>query len=243
MKVDIRRGTSLSLGLALGAPPVMFLVVIVAASIVVGASGVADPEAIAAAVTRATPWLLLAAQVAMLGVLALIYRMDPTAQTRFSWRAGSGWRRAAALGAAAGVALALLYVSALSPAMVWLQRTLGDYVPAGELLPALGTSLAPFFIANVVLAPFVEEALYRGYALPRLIDRFGLPLGLTLHAIGFGLLHWSGGAWYMLLTGVIAGGVLAALALWRRDLSAAYAAHLALNLVEFGFVAWSVLAG
>ncbi len=241
MKVNTH--TRSGLWLALGAPPVLFLLVIVAASIVVGAAGVTDPGAIAATVSGATPWLLLAAQVAMLGVLVWIYRLDPTALDRFGWRAGAGWRGAVALGVTAGVVLALLYVSVLSPAMVWLQRTVGDYVPAGELLPSLGTSLAPFFIANVVLAPFVEEALYRGYALPRLVDRFGLPFGLALHAIGFGLLHWSGGAWYMLLTGVVAGGLLAALALWRRDLAAAYAAHLALNLVEFGFVAWGMWGG
>ena len=52
----------------------------------------------------------------------------------------------------------------------------------------------------------------------------------------FGLLHWTGGFWYILLTGFVAGGIFAALFLWRRNIVATYAAHLALNLVEFLFV-------
>ncbi len=228
--------------LALGAPPVFFLLAIVAASIVVGATGVTDANAIAASVAGATPWLLLAVQGLLLGLLLSVWRFDPNPALTLRWRPISGqslWREVG-LGVSVGLALALLYVTVLSPAMTWAQRAIGDYVPAGELVPALGSSLAPFFIANVLLAPFVEEGLYRGYGLPRLTRRFGIPLGIALHCLGFGLLHWSGGGWYVALTGVVAGGLFAGLTLWRRNLVATYAAHLALNAAEFLFVAWSL---
>lgn len=234
--------TSFWLVLALGAPPVFFLLTIVAASIVVGATGITDANAIAASVAGATPWLLLAVQVLILGLLLSVWRFDPNPALTLRWRPSAGqslWREVG-IGVGVGLALAVLYVTVLSPAMTWAQSTIGDYVPAGELLPALGSSLAPFFIANVVFAPFVEEGLYRGYALPRLTRRFGAPLGIVLHCLGFGLLHWSGGGWYVLLTGAVAGGLFAGLTLWRRNLVATFAAHLALNTAEFLFVAWSL---
>jgi membrane protease YdiL (CAAX protease family) len=56
----------------------------------------------------------------------------------------------------------------------------------------------------------------------------------VVSCIVFGLLHWTGGVWYMALTGVVAGGAFAALALWRGGLAAPFGAHLTLNVIEFG---------
>ncbi len=81
--------------------------------------------------------------------------------------------------------------------------------------------------------PFVEESLYRGYAFGRLQERYGVPLAVIISCTFFGLLHWAGGFWYILLTGVVAGGLFAALRLWRGTLIAPFAAHLALNILEF----------
>ncbi len=226
----------------LGLPPFFFLVAIVAASVWVVSTGITDSNGVASTVANATPWLLLTVQVLMLGLLALVWRFERIDQPGPGWQLQTDqtWRSEIILGAAIGLTLAILYGLALEPMLIWLQQTLGDYVPAGELWPSLGASLLPFFVANVVLAPLVEESLYRGYALPRLIARFGKPAALVIHAIAFGLLHWSGGFWYMLLTGILAGGLFAWLALTRRQIITSYAAHLALNLVEFGFVAWTV---
>ncbi len=226
----------------LGLPPLFFLIAIVAASVWVVGTGITDSNVVASTVANSTPWLLLTVQVLMLGLLASVWRYERIDRPGPGWQLHSGqtWQSEIMLGAAVGLALALLYGLALEPLLIWLQQTLGDYVPAGELWPSLGASLAPFFVANVVLAPFVEEGLYRGYALPRLIARFGRPVALVIHAIAFGLLHWSGGFWYMLLTGIVAGGLFAWLALWRRQIFTAYVAHLTLNLVEFGFVARTV---
>lgn len=227
----------------LGLAPAAFLGVIVVASVWVGAHGITDADAIADAVSGQTPWLLLVVQLTLLAALALTGKRLRMAAADWGWRVLPGQRlwREAALGATIGLMLAALYLTVLEPWMTWMQSTFGDYVPAGALLPALGSALLPFFLANVVLAPLVEELLYRGLALPRLADQFGRPVALGLTCVAFGLLHWSGGIWYMLLTGVVAGGVFGGLALWRRSVIAAYAAHLALNLVEFIFVAVTML--
>lgn len=138
-----------------------------------------------------------------------------------------------AIGAALGAALAFVYLLWLSPGLTWAQGRFGDYVPAGAINETLSDNLFLFGLANVVLAPVVEETVYRGYLLPRLIGRLGSVAGVAAGCIGFGLLHWLGGVWYMLLTGLVAGGLFATLRLWRGSLVAPFAAHLTLNLLEF----------
>ena len=126
---------------------------------------------------------------------------------------------------------------AIAPALTWVQSRLGDYVPAGSVLPTVSGSIVPFFIADVLLAPFVEESIYRGWAASRLLLRFGaLPAGLIV-CTAFGLLHWAGGLWYMLLVGFVAGGAFIALRVLRGNLIAPFAAHESLNIVETLF-AW-----
>ena len=116
---------------------------------------------------------------------------------------------------------------------------MGDYVPAGSVLPAISGSIGVFFIANVILAPWVEETLYRGYAIPVLTTHFGVAGAVAISCLLFGLLHWPGGIWYILLTGVVVGGTFAGLFLWRDGVLTPFVAHLTLNLVEF-FYAWRV---
>jgi len=76
-----------------------------------------------------------------------------------------------ALGIGVGSVLGVLYIVVVSPLLTYTQRTMGDYVPPGELLPTVSSAIRVFFVANVLLAPFVEESLYRGYAIFRLSER------------------------------------------------------------------------
>ena len=224
--------------LVLGLPPVVFLVVIVAASAYYAAAMGADAAAIAERVAGSAPYLLLIVEAALLAILLIALRAEGTSVAELGWRPGAGqalWREVL-VGAVPGLVLALLYVSWLSPLLAAVQRALGDYVPPGELLPSLSGAVLPFFIANVVLAPFVEENIYRGYGLARLRKHFALPVAIVLSCVFFGLLHWAGGFWYVVLTGTVAGGLFAGLFVWRNNIIAPYAAHLMLNLVEFTYV-------
>jgi membrane protease YdiL (CAAX protease family) len=141
------------------------------------------------------------------------------------------------VGLLAGTLLAVTYLHGLAPWLESLQRTAGDYVPAGAVLPTVSSRIGLFFVANVLLAPWVEETLYRGVAIPLLAARWGSFAAVALTCFSFGLLHWAGGFWYMLLTGVVAGGAFAGLFCWRAGILAPFSAHLALNLIEF-FHAW-----
>jgi membrane protease YdiL (CAAX protease family) len=219
-------------------PPVLFLVVIIAASIYFGMITGGDAQAITESVTRSTPSLLLIVQIILLLIFGAILWAEHLPIRLIGWQVVSGqklWQEII-IGALPGVALAFLYFSVLSPLMITAQKVLGDYVPPGELLPSLGKAALPFFLANVILAPFVEENIYRGYGITRLQQRFSTPVAIVISCFFFGLLHWAGGFWYIVLTSIVAGGLFAGLFVWRKNVVVAYAAQLALNLVEFLYV-------
>ena len=71
-----------------------------------------------------------------------------------------------------------------------------------------GVLCCPFFIADVLLAPFVEESIYRGWATSRLLTRLGLFPTVVIGCSAFGLFHWAGGVWYVLMVGYVAGGAV-----------------------------------
>lgn len=204
--------------LVLLAGPVLFLLAILIASIYFGVVAQGDVAATPALVAASTPYQLVGVQLALLFVLRWAMKRDGLAWNSIGWRAAAGQRlwRELLIGSLPGAALGLLYVFVLSPLQVNLQRLLGDYVPAGELLPALSS------------------------ALTRLQARFSKPAAILLSCLFFGLLHWAGGFWYILLTGLVAGGLFAILFTVRKSILAPYAAHLALNVVEFLFT-WMVL--
>jgi membrane protease YdiL (CAAX protease family) len=220
------------------AGPLLFLAAIVAVSIFYGIATRGDAQAIAEQTPKAMPVVLAVVQLVLLALLALALRSERLSWSGIGWRLGEGHRlrREALLGLVPGAVLAVLYFTALSPAITWLQSNVGDYVPPGELTGALGAALVPFFVANVLLAPFVEESLYRGYTLDRLRQRYGLAPAVIITCAFFGLLHWAGGFWYILLTGILAGGLFAGLRVWRGTLVAPFAAHLALNALEFAWI-------
>ena len=234
-----KKRTSLKLTwLLLGLPPLIFLLGIAAASIYFGFQGQTDPGQISQSVADSMSPILLAIQIVLLALFLWVKRSSGLDWDEIGWKTLPDqklWKEIL-IGAVPGAVLGLLYVFALSPLMTAVQKAVGDYVPAGELLPSLRTGLLAFLAADVLMAPFVEENIYRGFALTRLGQRFSQPLAILISCLFFGLFHWAGGFWYILLVGGAAGGLFAGLFTQRGNIIAPYAAHLALNLVEFLFV-------
>lgn len=63
----------------------------------------------------------------------------------------------------------------------------GSSFPVEPAFPAPAVVLV--LVATSLLAGVVEEAMYRGYALPRLAARTTTPVGIAVTAVGFGLHH------------------------------------------------------
>jgi hypothetical protein len=219
--------------LLLTAGPALFLLGIVSASIWMSVRGVPESQ-IPERVTALVPHILLGM---LVGLSLLLTRFAPQVKAAWLLPEFSKAFFDVAVGLLAGTLLAILYLNWLAPLLETLQRTVGDFVPPGAVLPTVSGSIVLFFIANVLLAPLVEETLYRGVALPLLTTHLGTLWAVMLTCAFFGLLHWAGGFWYMLLTGVVAGGTFAGLYSWRGGVLAPFVAHLALNLIEFIY-AW-----
>ena len=215
-------------------PPVLFFLVIAIFSIYFGMQAQGDANAIAEKTAQATPYILLSAQLLLLVIQFAVFRRQGLTLRDLGWQAGEGkktWKELT-LGAFIGAPLGVLWIFAIEPILSSIQGFVGDYVPAGSLFPALGAAILPFAVANVVLAPFVEENIYRGYGMLKLLPRFGVRDTILLTSLFFGLLHWSGGFWYILTTAVLVGIPFAILRQKRGNLIGPFGAHLALNLVE-----------
>ena len=219
--------------LLLTAGPALFLLGIVGVSIFLSLREVPEAQ-IPARVTALVPHLLLGVLVCL---AVLMTRFAP--QVKAAWLLPDFSKAFSdiTVGLLAGTLLAIAYIYWLAPLLETLQRTFGDFVPPGSVLPTVSSSIGLFFIANVLLAPLVEETLYRGIAIPLLTTHLGTLWAVVLTCVFFGLLHWAGGFWYMLLTGIVAGGAFAGLFCWRGSVLAPFAAHLALNFIEFIY-AW-----
>ena len=224
------------------ASPLLALILIVLASVYFGiVTQGQNVEAMPQMVADSTPYQLVALQIWLLFVLMKSMKRDGMTWKDLGWKIGESqqlWREVI-IGAVPGIVLAMLYVFILSPLLTSLQQ-IWDYVPAGELFTALGASLIPFAIADVLLAPFVEESIYRGYGLTRLLGKFSQPAAIALSCFFFGILHWTGGFWYILLTGIVAGGLFVWLRMSRKNIIAPFAAHLALNIVETIFIVMTI---
>jgi hypothetical protein len=194
-------------------------------------------EAIPELVAASTPYQLVVIQVILFLIVSRAMKRDGLTWKDIGWKMAEGQQLWSELliGIIPGSILALLYIYFLSPMLTSLQQ-IWDYVPAGELLTALGSSVIPFAIADVLLAPFIEESIYRGYGLVRLLGKFSRPVAIVLSCFFFGILHWTGGFWYILLTGIVAGGLFAWLRMSRKNIIAPFAAHLGLNIVETIFI-------
>lgn len=216
-------------------PVIIFLVVIILLSIYFSLQPGSKPETIAEKVQNSVPSILLYSQ-----ILLLLYFVSLKRSNRLSWQ-DLGWKSETLLkdiiiGGLFGAVLATLYFLFIADLQTMLQKQLGDYVPPGVLLSSFGSSNIQFFFANVILAPFVEENFYRGYAMYKLKQLFSIPVTFILSCIFFGLLHWAGGFWYIVITGVFAGGMFCTLLIWRKNIIAPFISHFVLNVIEYIYI-------
>jgi membrane protease YdiL (CAAX protease family) len=220
------------------AGPILFLLGILVMSVYYGiVSQGKNVEAIPGLVAASTPYQLVVIQILLLLIVSRAMKRDGLTWKDIGWKTDNGqqlWRELL-IGVIPGIMLGLSYIYLLSPMLTTLQQ-IWDYVPAGDLLSTLSSAIIPFVIADVLLAPFVEENIYRGYGLARLLGKFSQPTAIALSCLFFGILHWTGGFWYILLTGIVAGGLLAWLRVSRKNMIAPFATHLALNVVETIFM-------
>ena len=148
-----------------------------------------EPEFIEVEIVNDSVWILLFSQSTMLILLIVSSLADQENLFKLTLCSTSPLKDifwGVLLGM--GIAVSYFYFG-LADLHLYLQKQLGDYVPVGLPSEALGEDKALFFVANVLLAPFVEENIYRRL-LPRLFIQGSSYKKLCLSAFLFGCLHW-----------------------------------------------------
>jgi len=166
---------------------------------------------------QAVLWLLW---VAVIGIV-LLWEKKPLSSL---WLRDFEWQSVAW---AAVLVLGSIFV--LFPVTEWLRRTLG--------LPGYGAGMeyalaSPMVLRalSVLTAGIVEETLFRGYAVTRLLQLSGsLVFAIISSSVVFAALHlpvWGPGPSLGFLIGSVA---MTAFFVWRRDLLAMIIAHVAID--------------
>jgi membrane protease YdiL (CAAX protease family) len=90
-------------------------------------------------------------------------------------------------------------------------------------------------VLGILVAPFIEETLFRGCLYPVIARRFGVPAGIVVTGIVFGLAHapqlWGGWGQIALLMGV--GIVLTYIRARAGTVAASYLVHVSYNSILF----------
>ena len=129
---------------------------------------------------------------------------------------------------ALAAALAVLFIWGLGPVLV-------DIAARGGSLPELAAPLAalPLWLlaANIVVVAAGEEWLYRGYAIERLAAITGSRvLAGVLSLVAFAAAHYPAWGFGMVASTAVSGAILTLCYLWRRDIIALIAAHVATDM-------------
>jgi len=196
-----------------------------------GARGLSPADPAAEAVVRgALPVLIAVNHLSLFGLLAwLLHRNDETLRD-IGWSLARPGRRFASelvVGLACGLGLYLLKEVAADPIRQLLAGQNPTFTTLFDFRPSrLDVPLA----AAATLLVFVEESIYRGYALPFLKERRGTVAAVAASSLAFGLLHFGNGLGAMALASVW-GVLLCGIFLWRRNLVAGTIAHALYNFL------------
>ncbi len=114
---------------------------------------------------------------------------------------------------------------------------LPGYPPLGGMPPITSPAWNWFDLtAGLLAVGAMEELVFRGAAAAWLGRHLSSPMAVVaVSALLFGLIHWSGGAHAVLVTGLI-GAMLMSVYLVTRALPALMLAHVAINFVNFAGV-------
>jgi CAAX protease family protein len=162
------------------------------------------------------------------GAILFLYLMLLVRSAAPFWRA-IGWRNIPARNSAVqfltgGAVLALLTTFA------------GNFLNSKETLPIeqllqARVSMILFAVLGVVVAPLVEETIFRGFLYPVIARRVGVAAGVLVTGTLFGLLHaaqlWGG--WGQIVLLIVVGVVLTWVRARTGTVAASYFVHLGYN--------------
>lgn len=181
------------------------------------------------AIRAALPGILAVNHLALFGLLVVLVRRAGGTLSDIGWSpraVGTTVAREAALGLVCALGLYLFKELAIDSARALAAGRTPTFTSLFAFRPA---ELDVAWALAATGLVFVEESIYRGFALPFLEARWGTGRAVLVTSAAFGLLHWGNGPEAIVITAVI-GALLAGIFVWRRNLVAGTVAHALYNL-------------
>jgi hypothetical protein len=117
-----------------------------------------------------------------------------------------------------------------------------ETLPIEELLKAR-VSIVLFGVMGVLVAPLVEETIFRGFLYPVIARRLGIAAGVAITGTLFGLMHAAqlGGAWGQIALLILVGVVLTWVRSRTGTVAASFFVHLGYNGLQLvGYLVYVV---
>ena len=217
-----------------------------AAEVAVRFFGVKPDNVFGATMSTAKSIVVLASQAVLDGLAILYLYLMLLARTPAPFWQSIGWRdirpgvgkiHASALQFLAGGA-ALAVVVSFAGGFFNSKETL----PIEELLRAR-VSILLFGVLGVLVAPLVEETIFRGFLYPVIARRLGIAAGIAITGTLFGLMHaaqlWGG--WGQIALLILVGVVLTWVRARTGTVAASYFVHLGYNGLQLaGYLVYIV---
>ena len=115
-------------------------------------------------------------------------------------------------------------------------------LPIEELLKAR-VSMVLFGVMGVLVAPLVEETIFRGFLYPVIARRLGIAAGIAITGTLFGLMHAAqlGGAWGQIALLILVGVVLTWVRARTGTVAASFFVHLGYNGLQLaGYLVYMI---
>jgi membrane protease YdiL (CAAX protease family) len=211
--------------------------------------GVKPDEVFGTTMSTAKSIVVLASQAILDGFAILYLYLMLQARTDAPFWPSIGWREMSAdVGKIRDSALRFLAGGAVLALVV---SFAGGFLNSKETLPIeqllqARVSILLFGVLGVLVAPIVEETIFRGFLYPVIARRLGIAAGVAITGTLFGLMHaaqlWGG--WGQIALLILVGVVLTWVRARTGTVAASYFVHLGYNGLQLaGYLIYIVSGG
>lgn len=204
-------------------PSALLLLITIVYSLYLAFTLKGDGAAIGTELSNSVPFILSINYALLLLILLIFLHRDKIKFRQIGFRS-RGFKTDIIIGAVSGIVIFLVVKFLLNP--IFLNIGGGGIFSMNRD----NSSFLLYAVSSVVLAPFAQESIFRGYGITKLQTRYGGIIAILITAVSFSLLHFGEGIGSMLIA-LVVGSFLGILFVWRKSMTANIAASVLVSLL------------